>query len=707
MFRWVPFPFVRVCLVFIAGIITAIYSHKVEIEVAQYAALTAIFLYAILLIFRKYFPTGLIGLLIGLAGLVVIFAVGYAYLGQRSEINQPGNLSHFDGEIIGYKGVAMENSLAKTKSYKTLIELHGLKSEEGWKQITGNLILYQKKDSSTQLLTYGDEIVVKGVPELFEDPANPHEFNYKRFLSFENVYHRDFVNSEDILVVANHPPNQVLAFALKIRGWAQDHFRANIENQEVLGIVQALVLGIRDELDADIRRAYGSAGAMHVLAVSGLHVGILYLALVTIFSKWKKRKYGRWIFLLAVLSVIWLYAFVTGLSASVLRASVMFSVITIAEAIERKGNIYNTLAVAAFILLIYDPFLIMSVGFQLSFMAVLGIVYVQPRIYRLLTVESDLLDKLWQITSVSLAAQLATFPLSVLYFHQFPVYFVASNLLVIPAVPFILGLGFLSLFTAFIPIVSSVVSFVLEQLVLLMNYVVVFIESLPFSIVSGIHHNVGHTWLLYGTIIALILLFGQRKFKFAVLACCCFLGFTFLKNYHFHKESDKQQVIIYDVPGNQAINFIDGNKSFLIADSLLQGNTDKLEFHIRPKHLYAGIPWVWTGKEAKRQTLKIPKRDFGHFEVFVFKGHRIGILDKPLSRRLKVQERLKVDQLIVSNNAAYSLASLNDIFEFKKLILDSSCRGYRMIKLIKGAKAAEIDYHSVIESGALIINFDQ
>ena len=204
-----------------------------------------------------------------------------------------------------------------------------------------------------------------------------------------------------------------------------------------LKVASALLLGYRENLDKELVKSYASAGAMHVLAVSGLHVGILYLLLTRIFSflkKVKKVKNGKFILTILIVSFLWFYAIMTGLSASVMRATTMFSFIVIGnELLNRKTSIYNTLAVSAIILMIINPFIVYQVGFQLSYVAVVGIVYLQPKLNRLFYSRYKLVRGVWAITCVSLAAQIATFPLSLHYFHQFSTYFFISNLIVIPA----------------------------------------------------------------------------------------------------------------------------------------------------------------------------------------------------------------------------------------------------------------------------------
>ena len=212
-----------------------------------------------------------------------------------------------------------------------------------------------------------------------------------------------------------------------------------IPSKQSYGVASALFLGIRDGIDNEVQNAYRSAGATHVLAVSGLHVGILSAIIAFLLGFLRKHNKFKYLYLFFVLGVLFSYSFLTGLSPSVLRASVMFAIIQIGLTFSRRTNIYNNLAFSAFLLLIFSPYMIFEVGFQLSYLAVLGIVLIQPKIVRLWKPSSWIIKKGWELLTVSLAAQLITFPICLYYFHQFPSYFWLSGFVVIPAAMVILG----------------------------------------------------------------------------------------------------------------------------------------------------------------------------------------------------------------------------------------------------------------------------
>ncbi|NNE54598.1 MAG: ComEC/Rec2 family competence protein, partial [Flavobacteriales bacterium] len=278
-----------------------------------------------------------------------------------------------------------------------------------------------------------------------------------------------------------------------------------------IGVVAALTLGDKSQLDKDTRNAFAMAGAMHVLAVSGLHVGILFMVIQKLLKPLSRLKNGSWFKTVILIATLWFYATLTGLSPSVLRTSTMFTFIALASHGGRQSNIYNTLAASAFLLLAIDPHLLFNVGFQLSYCAVIGIIWLQPVIYRVWFIKHKVGNWLWQLTSVSLAAQIATFPLGIFYFEQFPNLFLLTNILVIPAATALLicGLGFYA--SCWIPEVNQLVAWVVDKIAAGMNGGVCWVESIPFSSTQDLYISLGQMALIYAVIISLFLWFEHKK----------------------------------------------------------------------------------------------------------------------------------------------------------------------------------------------------
>jgi competence protein ComEC len=223
-----------------------------------------------------------------------------------------------------------------------------------WIEASGKVLLYL--DIQMPPPRYGDKLLIKDHPQRIPAPANPGEFNYSQYLQLQQIHHQHFIKPAGIRIYGYEPPISLIALSISIRQYADTVFKKLIDSRQEQAIASGLVLGIRDGLDNEIKQAYASAGAMHILAVSGAHVGIVFGILALLLGNLKRFRYGKVLFAVSVLGLLWVYAFVTGLSASALRAVIMFSFVIIAGACTRQSSIYNTLAISAFIMLCINPF---------------------------------------------------------------------------------------------------------------------------------------------------------------------------------------------------------------------------------------------------------------------------------------------------------------------------------------------------------------
>ena len=503
-----PYAFVRIILFFIGGIVFGIYFPEAIPRVFSIALCALLGLFYI----GFYFLSRILKTKIfnpGFLGLVVVFVTGYAHLQYQTDSKLENHLLTESDGVEFYTVQLTTSPQKKTNSWKAEARLLTTYTDE-WKTREGNILLYFSKDFFQKPFYYGDILLIKGRPQLLQRPANPGEFDYQKFLSYRNIFHQHFLRSGNVVLLKNDPPSRLMASAITARLWADSTLRAHVRGEREQGIASALVLGVTDGLDNELLNAYAATGAMHVLAVSGLHISIIYMLLLTLLKPLKKIKYGEWILALISLIVLWGYSFVTGLSPSVLRAVTMFSFMAISKPMGRNTNIYNTMAASALFILLFDPYLIMSVGFQLSYLAVIGIVYLQPGLYKLWQPRQRLWDEIWKISCVSIAAQISTFALGLLYFHQFPNYFLLSNLLVIPGsfLVLIVGIGVLAI--GFIGTLASGLGWVLTWLIKGLNIVVFSVEKIPFSLVENINVGVAQCWILMLIMVCITLLL-QRK----------------------------------------------------------------------------------------------------------------------------------------------------------------------------------------------------
>lgn len=692
MIRWIPYVFVRLVIFFIAGILLGIYFPDVIAEsIAIKACIASFIVYATSVYFTQFSDRFKV---IVPVGLLTVFLAGYVHSLGQTDSRQPDHILTLDKPFSFYKATVVRSPEAKGRSWKLEAAITAVKTEEGWLERNGNVVLYCPRKDSLSVFHYGDVLMVKGTPHRIPPPANPGEFDYRRFMSFRNIYHQDFLKEDDVKLIMHTSSNAILQEAAKARSWCDATLKKYIKGEQERAITSALVLGINDGLDNELVGAYAGTGTLHVLSVSGLHVSIIYLIILFLFKPFKNLKSGKFILAISSILILWLYAFITGLSPSVLRAVTMFSFMAIAKPWGQRMNIYNTLAISAFILLLYDPFLIMSLGFQLSYLAVLGIVYLQPWLYNLWQPEKRLWAEIWKVTTVSIAAQVATFALGLLYFHQFPTYFLISNLLVIPESFAVLILGLSVLTFSFISPVATVLGVVLQYCVKVMNMTVFTIESFPVSQLNGIYISAFQCLLMMFSIVMMLLALKQKKFMYAVAGACSMIVFSSVQWMEFYQRVQVQKLTVYSIKGHSAIDFIDNQRAYFSADTLLVRDKKKIGFHITPNRIFSGVTEVQNGDPP------LSGKDFKGCRLTRWKNKNIFYIT---ATTFEFPQSLEVDYCIVANNAIRDIETIHKRLNFKSLVLDGSNSLAFSSRIIKQAKKMKINIHSVLHQGAFVV----
>ena len=626
----------------------------------------------------------------GVMVLLMLILFGYLNTLYHTESRNPDHFRYRDS-IVQYQVVVSGYPEQKERSWKSEAEVTLIHDGHGWRNVSGKVLLYFSRQDFPDPLHYGDQLLIQGAPQELTPPYNPGEFDYKRYLSFRKIYHQQFLRGSSVQFISNKPQWPLVALSFRFRSWSQGVLEKYISGEQELAVASALILGIKDGLDNELVNAYSSSGAMHVLAVSGLHVGIIYMIIQFLLRPVYSRRYGKVILALLSIGLLWTYAFVTGLSPSVLRAVTMFSVIAGARALNYSTNIFNTLAFSAFVLLLWEPYMIMSVGFQLSYLAVIGIVYLQPRLYQLWVPRSRFLDQVWQITCVSFAAQLATCSLGLLYFHQFPVYFLVSNLFVIPGALVALCLGIVLLVVSSIPLMATGVGWVFNGVLQLLNFLVISVEKLPFSLIDNIHITTFQSWILIGILVSCIGLFEYRKFVYVISLSGFALVFGLIQWYHYYSIIAQPKWIVYRVAGHNAMEWMDEVQSYFFTDSVLMHDHERIRFHVRPNRLIHGIHHVITNDSSFVLHQK-------GVRTFQWKSLRIlNILEPDYS----IPDDLEVDFLVISNNAVKSADSLLKV-NAQVIILDSSNSVYSCNRILMDAENRGIKIYSVLHNGAFV-----
>ena len=691
MLSWIPYAFIRFVIVLAAGIILGIYlPDMIPFRIALGIVVILSAVYFVLIIFKsallKFINPGTLGL-------PFLLLIGYSLVFIRTEANDQKHFVHFDSTIHYYKVTIVSYPEEKKNSWKEVGEITAIKTQEGWKLVRGKVLMYFDKDEFRSPFRYGDILLIKGKPQEVLLPSNPYEFDYKRFLSFRNIFHQHFIKKKDAVFVQHDPPSTINELMLDTRAWSVANIKKFVKGDRQQAIATALVVGVTDNLDEDILQAYSASGAMHVLAVSGLHIGILYSIIIVVLTPLKRFSSNQWTVTLASLILLWGYAFITGLSPSVLRAVTMFSFVALAKPLQKNSDIYNTLALSAFCLLLYDPYLIMSVGFQLSYLAVLGIVYLYPRFILMWAPSSWLMTQVWKITCVSLAAQIATFPLTLLYFHQFPVYFWVANLFVIPLSFAVLVLGLFLITVSFISPFAELVGTVLTYVIKLLNAGVVLTEKIPGSVITQVHLSTLQCWLLMFLIMSFILIFQLRKFWLLYVSLALAAGFTVVHWVHFREIQNTSKLVVYNVRGHSVIDILNRGNAIHFADSLLLTNPQQIAYQLDNNRTANLVQSVYSA-----DSLSIIRNLHG---CRLIQWNNVTLL-QIVHKDFSFTDDFPVDYVIIANNAVRSFKSIQRKVNGVKIIIDSSNSRGVAEKLMQESKQISQPVHSVLHSGAFI-----
>lgn len=410
--------------------------------------------------------------------------------------------------------------------------------------VTGKMLLNVEKDTLLPLLNVDDILLSSAVFTEIKSPLNPHQFDYKNYLKKQYISHQIFTDDQH-LVTLQSKPYTLLGYAAKLRGQINMKLRSYHIASDERALMNALLLGQRQDISSDIYDSYAKAGAVHILAVSGLHVGIILLLLNWLFKPLGYLKHGTLIKTLIIVLVLWSFAIIAGLSASVTRAVCMFSIVAVGMNLKRPANIFDTLAISMFFLLLFNPMFLFDVGFQMSYLAVIAIVSLQPSMVGLWRPKSWPVKKLWQIFTVTLAAQLGVVPISLYYFHQFPGLFFVSNLVILPVLGLILGLGILVILLALMNLLPYWLSDLYGAMISLMNSFVRWVGLQERFVLVDISFGWLQVLSAYILIVSFFLFMKRPNYKRLTWAAVGFLFFQGVLIFEKEKQHTSEFVIFH------------------------------------------------------------------------------------------------------------------------------------------------------------------
>lgn len=584
----------------------------------------------------------------------------------------------------------LENPVEKNRSYKAAAATDHLISDNIATSTSGQLILYFKKDSAIKQLHAGDRLLFNKAPQEISNSGNPGSFDYKRYALFNGITHQVYLTGNDFVQL---PPDQKFSLALWLyntRNTILSILKKYIHGPRELGLAEALLIGYRDDLDKQLLQSYSDTGVVHVIAVSGMHLGLVYWLLTLAAGPLLKYRKTKGLYTIVILGVLWLFTLLTGGAASIVRAAVMFTCMLLGKQISRNASIYNTLAASAFILLCYNPYWLWDIGFQLSYTAVLGIVIFYKPIYHLVFIRNKLLNAVWQLCAVSIAAQVLTTPIAAYQFHQFPVYFLITNILVVPLSSLVLIGALLLVIVAPVSKVAAFIGIILDKGIWWMNSIIENLSQCPFALWEGIRISTFQVVLLYVIItgIATWLLLQKRYALWVGMISLCMIMTARVLSFN-HAEKQKQ-LIIYNIPGGRAVDFIEGREHYLLSDSLTV--TDP----VIQKNIFQPAAVLY----RLRQVRRIPSADKNN-RLFIFQRQPVLLVDGPVET---IDARGKIALAILSGNSRLYVADLIQRVQPTQIVIDGSVPAWKARYWQKDCDSLLIPCHNVALKGAFVMN---
>lgn len=574
--------------------------------------------------------------------------------------------------------------------------IQGIKNNNTY-QTKGQLAIAVKLDSIHPIqLFYGDLLLVPPTFKAIDPPFNPAEFDFRSYWAKRGVYYQTFVGQRQLSLLKQESRKSILFYALQLRRKLVQKFNTYLPDQEAASLASTLLLGYRVDLDKEIVDTYSQTGTMHVLAVSGMHVGIIFLFLRFLLKPLNKNNRMRIMGAFLIIALIWAYALLTGFSPSVCRATTMLSFVVLGRAFQRSASRYNLVAISAFLLLLYNPLYLFDVGFQLSYLAVIGLIYFQPKIYRMIYFKNKLLQPIWNYAALALAAQLVTFPISIYYLHQFPLYFLLSNVLIALPVVLLMYGGVIFLLVPFTMILKPL-GLILNGMILLMNAVLQYIQALPFAHLGGLWINTGQCVLLYLIMgcFALLLFQANRKVFFAFIGLVVILLMNI--TYQLIQNQNRHELIFFSLKKDAVIAHLSRGQGTVIGIGSLSNKT--LDFFIRPALLSKGtllVKRMSFGDTAQSATYRVSSNwmQFGWFRILRWTS----AFDS-----LRYTRQIRVDALLLSGNPKVKLSEIRNTIDFSVLLIDGTNKSYCTRRWEEEAKQLQIPCHILNGAKAFVV----
>jgi len=592
-----------------------------------------------------------------------------------------------------WMAIIVDHPKKKEGSVKAIVHFKNLNFNRKEKAV-----LYFKRDSLSAHLQYGDVLLIHTQLKPIEKPKNPHQFNYHTFMKRKGVCFTGYVKETAWYKVDEKVPNQIKRVSYHMQQkFSQMLFDAGLSGDEY-SIATAIILGNDETMEPELRATWTAAGVSHILCVSGMHVGIVFMIINHLLFPLNYSRKSKWIKSVILLLIIWSYANITGLAPSVMRAGTMFTFVLFGNFLRRNTNVFHSLFTSCFLLLTLNPLLIFEMGFQFSYTAVFGIVLFQKPIYNLYKPKTKIVKYFWELTSVSIAAQLATSPIAIFYFGQFPNYFIIGNLVVIFLSFWVVLTGVAVMVFSFIPLVSQLFGFLLMFEIKIMNFTAKAVETLPYSTTEQISISPLQFVLIYVCMGLFFNSYNNKSQKCFLYALGMFVIILGLHIYDVIDFKSKNSITMYSISKSVAINFNQKGNSVLLSDFVLSKSDKRYQFSIKNHENKARI-------NSKILNLK---DDFQN-EHFLKKGSFVSFQGKTIyiltgnTKLYPLAEKMKIDYLYLTRNPRLKPEIVFEIFDCDLVIIDENNWINLEKEWILYCNERGVTYHSIRENGAFLI----
>lgn len=679
MFKFKSIPFLKILLPYLVGIIAFFYFGL--FQKLHLVFLSALALWVLAFVFQKfykpkqYFKKGIYILLTNLLLFLLAFESCYLYNAKNNSNHYSRHISYQPQLFIA---TITDIPVTSEKFIKIPIQINCIRENNQWHYAEGNSIVYLRNDSAVKF-NVGNTLLLNTTFNHVNEPQNPNEFDYKTFLENRNIFHVVYATTSNAHVFSK--PNthfSLTNIGVQIKSHLISILRNSNLSQEAFSICSALLVGYDDEIDSEVMQSFSHSGTLHILSVSGMHTGVLYGILIFIFSLFDKHdKYKKMKFVF-VLLFLCLFVLVTGLSPSVLRAALMLVLILFGKTFYKQGNAYNTLLFSAFLLLLINPYLIKDVGFLLSYCAVGGIMYLYPILAKVYIFENKIMQWLWTSVLISIAATVFTLPVSLYFFHQFPIWFVFSNLLIIPISMFLmLGTALFLVFYKII-ILNQFLVFVINGTTSIMLWLAQLTDNPRYGFIDFITFTKTDVLFLSLVITVSLVIIASKQYKHVLALCFTIIIWLSVSIYDTVEQKEEKEFVVFHVKQKSIFALRIGQTVYTKFSDI---NSKEFQRYIKPYLLsISNLKLV----ETKANVLKVDDKS---------------IVNNKLNSSFS--QTVNSEYILISDNAPLELTTN---YKTKPLVIADCSNSYKFVKQLKKQCAMlEIPFYWVKENGAIQI----